>query len=447
MTTQALLELFIVGAALLLRVAAVDYVAFAYLLLALYALLGRSQALQALALCWLFNLLNPELTGGEAPFWSRHVVLVTATVSVLVRSLLILRAVQCVHPIVLATLALGAFLVFHAAAFSRAADISLLKAILWSATMGAVVSAWANLTPDAREAVGRRLWWGLTATLCASAPLLPSEVGYQMNGVGFQGVFSHPQNFGVTAALLGAWSWCRFLTGRHVLASAAVAAGCVGFVFLSGARTGGLALALGSITAMALMPALVPGGLRAAASTILRWRVVAVVMVLLAAAYFQIGAIGDFLTKQRGGPLDVLGRFYDARGEFLLMMWDNIQQDPWRGIGFGVASLPELVVVERTAAGLPVSAYIEKGIMPVAFLEETGLFGLLGLVLWCWLVLRRGARAGLTQLTVGLTILFINIGESMLFSPGGVGLLFMILFGWVAAGGRPAARPSAPAGA
>ena len=73
--------------------------------------------------------------------------------------------------------------------------------------------------------------------------------------------------------------------------------------------------------------------------------------------------------------------------------------------------------------------------MPLAVLEEVGIPGLLFVLLWIWIVFRRSALGGMAPLAVVMTVLLINLGESVLFSPGGMGLLQLILLGWAFAMG------------
>ena len=115
-------------------------------------------------------------------------------------------------------------------------------------------------------------------------------------------------------------------------------------------------------------------------------------------------------------------------------MWENIEAQPWRGIGFGLASDPATMVVDRDPIlDLPTGATIEKGVMPIAVLEELGAFGFIAVMLWLWMLISRAARGGgMTALAVFYTALLLNMGESVLFSPGGMGLLFLILIGWAA---------------
>jgi len=81
---------------------------------------------------------------------------------------------------------------------------------------------------------------------------------------------------------------------------------------------------------------------------------------------------------------------------------------------------------------LPVSVSVEKGVLPLAILEEVGVIGFLVIVLWgratVWKTLKGGGAA------VGLlaTIILLNFGESTFFSVGGFGMLPTVLLGWIA---------------
>lgn len=112
-------------------------------------------------------------------------------------------------------------------------------------------------------------------------------------------------------------------------------------------------------------------------------------------------------------------------------MWSNITRQPWQGIGFGVASRPEDMHITRDPVlGLPVGASIEKGVMPLAVLEEVGIFGFLMVSTWLAFLLIGSVRSGFGSMAVLLTALALNLGEYTLFSIGGFGMLPMLLMGW-----------------
>jgi hypothetical protein len=149
------------------------------------------------------------------------------------------------------------------------------------------------------------------------------------------------------------------------------------------------------------------------------------------------GEINHFITKSgRADVNGVLQAYQDSRGGKIDAMLGNIAEHPLRGIGFGIASDPYFMVVQRDPYfGLPVGASVEKGVAPLAVLEELGVFGA-GLVgFWVLRLLTRSARGGLAPFAVCLTALLLNMGEATLFSPGGFGLLPLVLYGWAYASG------------
>ena len=142
----------------------------------------------------------------------------------------------------------------------------------------------------------------------------------------------------------------------------------------------------------------------------------------------------DQYFSKRTDSSNLAAAYEASRGAVIERMWVNIQIQPWQGIGFGIASYPEDMVVDRDPIlGLPTGAAIEKGVLPIAVMEELGVFGFFAVMLWLWMLVRRAARGGgMTALAVFFTVLLLNMGEYVLFSPGGMGLLSLLLIGWAA---------------
>jgi len=86
---------------------------------------------------------------------------------------------------------------------------------------------------------------------------------------------------------------------------------------------------------------------------------------------------------------------------------------------------------------LPISAPIEKGNLYLAVLEELGLIGLLLFFAWLIFSYFRVVKKNLFGLPVFFTILMLNFGESVLFSPGGVGALCIMMFTWSITASKP----------
>jgi hypothetical protein len=139
-----------------------------------------------------------------------------------------------------------------------------------------------------------------------------------------------------------------------------------------------------------------------------------------------------FVSKSgRQDASNVVDAFQSSRGDLIALMLANIKSNPFEGIGFGIASKPEaMAIAYDPVLGLPTSAPVEKGVLPLAVLEEVGVLGAAAVLAWMLLLVRRSARGGVTPVAVGLTVLFLNMGESTLFSPGGIGLFTLVLLGW-----------------
>jgi hypothetical protein len=418
-----------------------------YLLLAAYALFGRGPAIQAIALSWLFSMLSPGIAA-EAPGASigRYAVLVAAAASVLARSKVFDDAMR-VRRGTMITVLLGLFFIVHALLFSPIVDVSVLKSVSWTLAMATLIAAWLGLRDEERSAVADNIYIGLVVLMIVSFPLLALPVGYLANQTGFQGVLSHPQAFGSTMALLGAWAASGMLGKRQPPWSAVALVGaCLVLVLLSEARTAGFALVLGVGTAAVLAPSVSGRSARAVLPGLRSKRVYLVggavlAGVVLAGARLESVVTGFISKSDRAGVYSLSEAYERSRGKLVENMWANIRGNPIQGIGFGVASDPTSMYIRRDPVfGLPSSAPIEKGVLPFAVLEEVGVIGFAAVGAWVLFLLRRCSVGGISPVAVVLTALFLNMGESTLFSPGGMGLLSLVLIGWAFACGQNTER-------
>lgn len=449
--TKSRLLLVVPVIALALRLAGGDAAFAGYLLLALYALAGRAQVIHALALTWLFSMVSSGVaTDTTAGPVVRYVVFAAGALSISMRALGGERGFSIGVP-VLTTLLLGLLLAAHSLLFSAMPGVSLLKAVVWTVTSATLLAAWAGLSDEARDRLTYHLFGGLILLVLVSLPLLVMPLGYLRNATGFQGVLNQPQSFGSTVALLAAWSFGQLLDrAQPRWLQLLLVVLCLVLVVLSEARTAGLALVVAVIIAVFTATALSGQSLRRVLPGLLSRRVhlmlFLVAAVLLLAAPLLSVRVGQYIVK-RGEVQSVVGAYQESRGYLMDGMWENIQRRPLQGIGFGIASLPEEMDVNRDPVlGLPVSAAIEKGVLPMMVVEEVGAFGALAVMLWIWMILRRSARGGgVAALAVVWTVFMLNLGEATLFSPGGMGLLPLVLIALAATGGRRAGRPAARA--
>ncbi len=435
-TNKAIYGLSVLVLVIGLRLASEESASLGYLVLAAYALFGRAQAIQALAMSWLITMINPGLAPESTlAAAGRYLVVFAAAGSVFARSGFVSKPI--VRPITALTLGVGGFFLVHSWFVSPMPDISVLKAASWTLVVITLVSAWTGLIPFERHRLSEQLFAGLVIVLLVSLPLLLLPVGYLRNGTGFQGILNHPQAFGSTMAVLGAWTVARLLGDKHPsLQLLSLAALCLVLVVLSEARTAGIALVLGVVIATVVIPfiskrklGVVLPGLK---SRSFQFMAFFALMGVIATGPILNEVRTDFISKEKRANVSGLLEAYEqSRGFLIEEMMVNIRQDPWIGIGFGVASEPSLMEISRDPfLGLPIGASVEKGVMPLAVLEEVGIPGFILIAFWMWIILRRSAMGGMAPLAVVLTILLMNLGEAVFFSPGGMGMLQLILIGW-----------------
>jgi hypothetical protein len=240
-------------------------------------------------------------------------------------------------------------------------------------------------------------------------------------------------------AFLGAWATVRAVTEpKPSWSLISMILVCMGLIIMSGTRTAALAAVLGLVGAFLLAPVLsgqtsqlLLPGLR---SRRLQFSIF-LVLVAMAVAWPRLVAQSETFISKNADARSIGEAYEMSRGWKIDEMWPNIEMNPWQGIGFGIATIPELMVVKRDPVfDLAVSAPVEKGVLPVAVLEELGAIGFVLFIVWFFIVLKRCARRGMAALAVFLVALLSNMGEAILFSAGGMGMLAMLLIAWAATG-------------
>jgi len=416
-----------------LRAASAPTATAAMLLLALYALAGRRQAVLALVLVWLFMMLNtnfvPRLSGVSM---LRYVVILMAALSVLLRGPLLSGSGRFSR-FGIWTLGLGVLIMAHSIALSEVPTVSFLKAASWTTAILTATGAWSGMSTKMQERTSNTIYVLLALILVFSLLTLPLP-GAHVSGWLFKGILVNSQVLGATIALLSVWTFARVLQNpTYVGISLFVATFPV--LLFSGARTSLFAVFLAMLFTPIIFPILTGRRLSMISRVFRSRRLVISAGVLLLPMVFMAPVLvqnfGDFLRKNTDS-LGVLEAYDNSRGRLISEMWENIQENPLTGIGFGIASDPVSMRVD-TVGGIPISALVEKGVMPLAVLEELGIFGAGLTAVWLLMILFRSSRSNFSSLMVVLTILAINLGESMLFSPGGMGLLFVIFVGWAVA--------------
>ena len=138
-----------------------------------------------------------------------------------------------------------------------------------------------------------------------------------------------------------------------------------------------------------------------------------------AAAYGESGLSSEELLSSRQGQID--------------MMLHSFKQNRITGISFGTSVDPEFAVHASYF-----SAPTEKGILPLAVLEETGIIGAFFFVIFLFCMVRYLiVERSLPALGVFATFLGANMGEMMFFAFGGQGgFMWLIVAGAILLGER-----------
>jgi len=426
----------------LLRVVSTPTANLSFFILAAYATSGRSQAIRALGITWFFTMVSPGIAP-DAPLSGigRYAVFLGASVGVFIRSGVLSGRLKA-SKLVVSVIALGVFIIIHSLIVSPVSDVSVLKGVSWMLVIATLLSAWSGLTPTERATLFRQLYLGLVAIMIISLPLLISPIGYLKNGTGFQGVLNHPQALGPTMAILGAIAASSLFSERKPSWSFLSVFGVsVILIMASEARTAGIALLIGLGTAIAIV-SVISGRSSAAVLPGLKsrrlWGVIGVTFCLSLIFAPQIGQKYKYYISKsdRAGSVEnIADAYFKSRGGLIERMLVNINENPLSGIGFGVASESELIVVERDSfLGLPISAPVEKGVLPLILIEELGLIGVAIFFAWLLYLVFRAGRRGVVNLAVLMTVIVINFGEGVFFSPGGLGMLVLVVLSWSVTG-------------
>lgn len=422
------------AAAIGLRLASSPTANAAYVLVAIYALLGPRQAIFSLYLCWLLNMVNHGIAppAGFAAI-ARHAIIFAAFASAVIHLPRLHRGQ--LRGLLPATIALCVFLVMHSLVFSFQPDVSMLKAVSFSMTVLALLICWAEIGDKERTIAGYFLFGSLGVIAFASIPFVALPAGYFRDGKGFQGVLVHPQNFGPTMAVLASVLVAKYLTDKKLaLWTTGILGLSITWILLSRARIGGLAFVAGVVLGSA--SDMVRGWLSTSAASLrirrvrLFYVIAASVIAAVAAGPWLAGRITEYV--QKGAETESLTETAMAsRGMIIDTMLRNIESYPAAGIGFGVGSdLDYYAIVRDPFLGLPVMATVEKGVMPIAVVEETGFLGALVTYPWLLFLAVRAAKGGLVSSIVFWTVLATNIAEANFFSPGGQGMFQLIFATW-----------------
>jgi hypothetical protein len=406
-----------------------------------YSIIGINEALFSLLLSCLISVLNKDLfsLGGSIVTVMRWVVLLTASFSIYIRLFYSRgKVVTNASGLVLLSFLLLATVLSNI--FGYAPGVSNFKLFIFG--FGSLAIIHGVLLVDKWREFDRYIFSALSGFLATSTVIwifFPMQAYLRSNDLiriaGFQGMTNQSQVMGVLAAVSLAWVVTKIITDSNCRKWYwyLVSTGFVIFMIASNARTGPVCLALAAATT-GIGTLFVK---RYRVKAILEmfklrfWVAVASLLILIGSFYGEIeGAAINFAIKGGRNGDELNAAFEASRGFRIRQLYESFIESPWTGKGFGLETFERnlRVVYDPLLGVIPIKASVEKNFIFLAVFEETGIFGgaLTILFIFVTAYLLTNYKSPLWCF-VFLTGIFANVGESILFSLGGMGLFVWII--------------------
>lgn len=259
--------------------------------------------------------------------------------------------------------------------------------------------------------------------------LVNHNIAYNLNGVGFQGMFSHPQSMGVFLAPLVSFFVGRFMFYRKGFLSMdiLIIPVLIYMIILTQARTAAVSVFLSFITTLFIvnMP-VIRQNFKVKGSLFIKLLLAIFVVIIVIGLYPSLLDVAhDFVFKRESSGID---EAMSSRSRGLSSQWENFLASPIIGNGFGVYAGPIPANNVQYFMGIPISAAVEKGFLPTALLEEVGILGAIPFLFMMYsiikLVLKNKAPSWVCMFFASI---FINIGEFVFFSTAAMGIFYWII--------------------
>lgn len=273
----------------------------------------------------------------------------------------------------------------------------------------------------------------LLAWLCTmSLPLLWMPAGRLRNGVGFQGILSHPQAFGALVAGLPTIAFIRYLTskGDSTLRWGGVTVGAAALIYLSQARTGmlGCAISIGICFSIVV----IRGG-RLATHAVSKGAIIFIsglsMLIVSGGGQSPLVEMGrSILQKHTTRDLDfsvnTLEAVLSSRADQIEGQLQTFRENPLTGIGFGIQNVSQGEAQDvATVMGIPLSSPTEPGFLPIAVLAQVGLMvGGTFFIAMIMMMVRVIPSDRVDVIGLFTAVVMVNLGEAIAFSFGGLGL-------------------------
>jgi hypothetical protein len=282
------------------------------------------------------------------------------------------------------------------------------------------------------------------AVFITSVPLLGSGAGYAKNGTGFNGILNHPQALGVFLVMTGAAAFaagCRAPRLNRVLIAFGVAQWSL--IFLTGSRTALVAIALGGI--VYLFETAVRGvkysRLGYLPAPVIAIAITGLMLVVTVSPGIREG-FAAFLEKgdqqslvSMDNPEVALDE--SSRGGQVFDALAVASKHPLLGYGFGVDPDSEANMDANGSqlGGIPLSAPVEQGFLPLATIAQIGIVGSLFVFAFLLSVFKLARVDSGETSALFAAVLGVNLGEMIFYSVGGLGILMWALLSLFAISG------------
>ena len=400
-----------------------------YIFLIFFAISGRLQIIQALLLSWFFSMGNWMLMpDSNFALVGRYLIIFACFLSIILRGGLIR-----VDRNILYTFFLGIYFIVHSFVFSQISSVSILKSVNWITVILTLSMTWYSFTEQERRYIYKWITKFLEFIAIFSLPFLFFEAGYQKTGDNFQGILSHPMVFGPTMAILGSIYLSQLFNERKLSFFLLFKLSIIfTLVSLSASRTAFFALSFVSLCSIIFVIIFSKYKISSYLPIfkdikIILFALITALLLFLDHQFFHL--LEYIITKSNKVDVSNLMEAYEiSRGRLFESMIQNIRENPFFGIGFGIASdIQSMEIVYDPIFNLPIQAPVEKGVMFVAIIEEVGVIGFFLFCLWLKMIISQAIHNGAIYIFVIMLIFLLNLAEATLFSPGGMGLINLIL--------------------
>ena len=249
----------------------------------------------------------------------------------------------------------------------------------------------------------------------------------------FNGPLYHSNTMGPFSALMTLYLACVFLFGGHRnrWLCLLLVPPLVYFMRLTQSRTSFAALLAGAAVLTGLSFMLTRRGSIALRMNLPRWLLIAAIAAAFLGVVVADASTGGRLSTaaasfiNKGGRSDSLDldQVLSSRIGRIEYSWENFRQSPWIGIGFEVSTDPWFQQYTTLFY-----APVEKGFLPTAILEQSGLIGAFFFLITIATLIAWLARCvNVPGLVMYVTFLVVNCGEVMYFGVAGHGAFAWLL--------------------